>query len=68
MQISAQESRRKKKEYMDKLERQVELLVSENDNYLKRIDSLEETNKNLMSQLSKLQAMVNRQTSNAKRT
>ncbi|XP_031630287.1 cyclic AMP response element-binding protein A isoform X2 [Contarinia nasturtii] len=66
--ISAQESRRKKKEYMDKLERQVELLVSEKDNYLKRIETLEETNSNLMNQLSKLQAMINRQTSNAKRT
>lgn len=53
---------------MDKLERQVELLVSENNNYLKRIETLEETNANLMNQLSKLQTMVNRQATNAKRT
>lgn len=53
---------------MDKLERQVEVLVSENNNYLKRIETLEETNANLMSQLTKLQALINRQTTNAKRT
>lgn len=35
--ISAQESRRKKKEYMDQLERRVEILVSENLDYRKRV-------------------------------
>lgn len=67
-QISAQESRRKKKEYMDKLERQVEVLVSENTTYSKRIETLVETNANLMSQLAKLQALIDRQTSNGKRS
>lgn len=62
MQISAQESRRKKKEYMDKLERQVEILVSENTSFRKKVETLEDTNANLMSQLAKLQALVNRQT------
>lgn len=68
VQISAQESRRKKKEYMDKLERQVEVLVSENTSYSKRIETLEETNANLISQLAKMQALINRQTSNLKKS
>lgn len=62
-QISAQESRRKKKEYMDQLERKVELLVSENSDYRKRVESLEDSNANLMNQLTKLQALLSRQTS-----
>ncbi|KAK9721975.1 Basic region leucine zipper [Popillia japonica] len=56
--ISAQESRRKKKEYMDQLERKVELLVSENNEYKKKIENLEDSNSNLMNQLAKLQAIV----------
>uniref|UniRef100_A0A1B0CJU7 BZIP domain-containing protein n=1 Tax=Lutzomyia longipalpis TaxID=7200 RepID=A0A1B0CJU7_LUTLO len=59
--ISAQESRRKKKEYMDQLERRVEILVSENSEYRKRVENLEGSNANLMSQLTKLQALINRQ-------
>ncbi|KAH8371697.1 hypothetical protein KR093_008559, partial [Drosophila rubida] len=59
-QISAQESRRKKKEYMDQLERRVEILVTENHDYKKRLESLEETNANLLSQLHKLQALVSK--------
>ncbi|GAB0091118.1 Cyclic AMP response element-binding protein A [Sergentomyia squamirostris] len=59
--ISAQESRRKKKEYMDQLERKVEILVSENSDYRKRVESLEGSNANLMNQLVKLQALINRQ-------
>lgn len=58
VQISAQESRRKKKEYMDQLERKVEILVSENNDYRKKIENLEDTNSNLMGQLAKLQAIV----------
>ncbi|XP_060653109.1 LOW QUALITY PROTEIN: cyclic AMP response element-binding protein A [Drosophila nasuta] len=58
--ISAQESRRKKKEYMDQLERRVEILVTENHDYKKRLESLEETNANLLSQLHKLQAVVSK--------
>lgn len=60
IQISAQESRRKKKEYMDQLERRVEILVTENHDYKKRLESLEETNANLLSQLHKLQALVSK--------
>ncbi|XP_055378794.1 cyclic AMP response element-binding protein A [Condylostylus longicornis] len=59
--ISAQESRRKKKEYMDQLERKVEILVSENTDYKKRVESLEESNANLLTQLAKLQSLLNRQ-------
>uniref|UniRef100_A0A1Y1JZ41 BZIP domain-containing protein n=1 Tax=Photinus pyralis TaxID=7054 RepID=A0A1Y1JZ41_PHOPY len=58
--ISAQESRRKKKEYMDQLERKVELLVSENNDYRKKIETLEDSNSSLLSQLAKLQALVAR--------
>lgn len=63
--ISAQESRRKKKEYMDQLERRVEILVSENSDYKKKVDSLEDSNASLLSQLHKLQALINKQ--NAKK-
>lgn len=46
---------------MDKLERQVEILVADNTNYRKRVESLEDTNASLLSQLAKLQTIVNRQ-------
>lgn len=58
--ISAQESRRKKKEYMDALERKVEVLTSENTDYKKKIENLEDSNATLLSQLQKLQALVAR--------
>ncbi|KPJ10565.1 Cyclic AMP response element-binding protein A [Papilio machaon] len=58
--ISAQESRRKKKEYMDQLERKVEILVSENSDYRKRVETLEQKNASLLSQLAALQALVTR--------
>ncbi|KAL0883716.1 hypothetical protein ABMA27_015831 [Loxostege sticticalis] len=58
--ISAQESRRKKKEYMDQLERKVEILVSENSDYRKRVETLEQKNASLLSQLAALQALVAR--------
>ncbi|XP_035791517.1 cyclic AMP response element-binding protein A-like isoform X2 [Anopheles albimanus] len=59
--ISAQESRRKKKEYMDQLERRVEILVSENLDYRKRVESLEDSNQNLMAELAKLRQLIGRQ-------
>lgn len=58
VQISAQESRRKKKEYMDSLERKVEILVSENSEYKKKIVSLEDSNGSLVQQLQKLQKLL----------
>lgn len=60
--ISAQESRRKKKEYMDALERKVEILQSENSEYRKKIENLEDNNDSLLTQLNKLQAIVARAT------
>lgn len=66
VQISAQESRRKKKEYMDALERKVEILTSENNEYKSKIDILEDNNTSLLSQLQKLQAMVARSNSVAR--
>lgn len=56
--ISAQESRRKKKEYMDALEKKVENLQSENSVYRKKIESLEDSNDSLISQLNKLQQLI----------
>lgn len=53
---------------MDKLERQVEVLVSENNNYSKRIETLEDEKANLLGQLTKLQALLKRQTANTKST
>lgn len=47
---------------MDQLERKVEILVSENTDYRKRVDTLEDSNANLLSQLAKLQALLSRQT------
>ncbi|XP_066150446.1 cyclic AMP response element-binding protein A isoform X1 [Euwallacea fornicatus] len=58
--ISAQESRRKKKEYMDQLERKVEILVNENNDFKKTIETLHESNNDLHTKLKKLQAIVAR--------
>lgn len=58
IQISAQESRRKKKEYMDSLERKVEILITENSEYKKKIVNLEENNGSLVQQLQKLQKIL----------
>lgn len=45
---------------MDQLERKVQVLVTENNDYRKKIESLEDSNTSLMSQLAKLQQMVAR--------
>ena len=45
LQISAQESRRKKKEFVDTLERQVEVASQELDEYKKRCQGLEKENR-----------------------
>ncbi|XP_020909945.1 cyclic AMP-responsive element-binding protein 3-like protein 2 isoform X2 [Exaiptasia diaphana] len=57
--ISAQESRRKKKEYMETLEKRVEKCSSENMDLRKKLDGLENTNRSLINQLQKLQSMIN---------
>ncbi|CAH3147328.1 unnamed protein product [Porites lobata] len=56
--ISAQESRRKKKEYMETLEKRVENCASENLDLRKKVDTLETTNRSLISQLQKLQSLI----------
>uniref|UniRef100_A0A3P9J0J8 Cyclic AMP-responsive element-binding protein 3-like protein 2 n=1 Tax=Oryzias latipes TaxID=8090 RepID=A0A3P9J0J8_ORYLA len=56
--ISAQESRRKKKEYMDSLEKKVETCSNENSDLRRKVETLENTNKTLLQQLQSLQAMV----------
>ncbi|KOX71100.1 Cyclic AMP response element-binding protein A [Melipona quadrifasciata] len=57
-QISAQESRRKKKEYMDGLERRVTMLMNENSSYRDRLTALEDTNRELLKELQRLQALL----------
>ncbi|KAK2506073.1 hypothetical protein MC885_012897 [Smutsia gigantea] len=67
--ISAQESRRKKKEYMDSLEKKVEACSTENLELRKKVEVLENTNRRvsleagadggtLLQQLQKLQTVV----------
>ncbi|XP_052241716.1 cyclic AMP-responsive element-binding protein 3-like protein 1 isoform X1 [Dreissena polymorpha] len=56
--ISAQESRRKKKEYLEALEKRVESFSHENSELKKKVDTLENNNRSLMSQLQKLQSLV----------
>lgn len=56
--ISAQESRRKKKEYMDSLERKCENIQEEGRMWKSKCEELENQNKSLMEQLSKLQSQV----------
>ncbi|XP_069752218.1 cyclic AMP-responsive element-binding protein 3-like protein 1 isoform X1 [Narcine bancroftii] len=56
--ISAQESRRKKKEYVDSLEKKVETYTSENNELWKKVETLENANRTLLQQLQKLQALV----------
>ncbi|XP_014671327.1 PREDICTED: cyclic AMP-responsive element-binding protein 3-like protein 2 [Priapulus caudatus] len=64
--ISAQESRRKKKEYVDNLESKCETFSSENLELRKKVESLEHNNQSLLSQLQKLQVMVGRMTHSSK--
>ncbi|XP_050734220.1 cyclic AMP response element-binding protein A-like isoform X1 [Eriocheir sinensis] len=56
--ISAQESRRKKKDYMDALERKVDKLSSENVEYKRRIEMLQTSNSQLLVELQQLQCLV----------
>ncbi len=58
LQISAQESRRKKKEFVDTLERQVELASHELGECKRRCQALEKENANLVAQLERLRDAV----------
>jgi hypothetical protein len=53
--ISAQESRRKRKNYVDTLEKNFDCCKTENKELKKRLEDLELNNKNLMTQLQKIQ-------------
>ncbi|CAG0880384.1 unnamed protein product [Cyprideis torosa] len=56
--ISAQESRRKKKEYMDSLERKVEILSEDNALLQERIEALETDNAEKSEQLETMRKIV----------
>ncbi|XP_005088980.2 cyclic AMP-responsive element-binding protein 3-like protein 1 [Aplysia californica] len=58
--ISAQESRRKKKEYLEALEKRVEAYNHENNDLKKKVESLENNNRSLLGQLQKLQSLVSK--------
>ncbi|XP_030013397.1 cyclic AMP-responsive element-binding protein 3-like protein 1 isoform X2 [Sphaeramia orbicularis] len=56
--ISAQESRRKKKEYVECLEKKVEGYTSENGDLWRKVENLETANRSLLQQLQKLQSLI----------
>ena len=58
MQISAQESRRKKKEYLDLLERKYEAIQEERNCWMRKCEELESQNKELQNQLSELKSQM----------
>lgn len=60
--ISAQDSRKRKKEYVDGLEERVKQCTEENQTLLKRIKLLQNQNHNLMSQMKKLQTLLTKGT------
>lgn len=60
--ISAQDSRKRKKEYVDGLEERVRQCTEDNQTLLKRIKMLQTQNQNLVSQMKKLQALLSKGT------
>ncbi|XP_063215597.1 cyclic AMP-responsive element-binding protein 3-like protein 4 isoform X1 [Bacillus rossius redtenbacheri] len=58
--ISAQDSRKRKKEYIDGLEDRVKQCTDENTHLMKRIKVLQMQNQSLTAQLRRLQAIVGR--------
>lgn len=63
--ISAQDSRKRKRVYMDGLEDRVKQCADENVSLQKRIRLLETENKSLLSQLKRLQNMLTGQSGNS---
>jgi cyclic AMP-responsive element-binding protein 3 len=61
--ISAQDSRKRKKEYIDGLEERVKQCSEENQHLMKKIKILQSQNHDLMSQMKKLQMLLSRSTS-----
>lgn len=60
--ISAQDSRKRKKEYIDGLEERVKQCSDENVSLIKRIKVLQTQNHDLMSKMKKLQTLLSRNT------
>uniref|UniRef100_A0A1Q3FK87 Putative bzip transcription factor n=1 Tax=Culex tarsalis TaxID=7177 RepID=A0A1Q3FK87_CULTA len=60
--ISAQDSRKRKKEYVDGLEERVKQCTEENQTLLKRIKILQSQNHDLMSQMKKIQSLLTKGT------
>lgn len=56
--ISAQDSRKRKKEYVDGLEERVKKSTDENQTLLKRIKLLQSQNQNLINQMKKMQSLL----------
>jgi len=56
--VSAQDSRKRKKEYLDSMEDRVRQCTEENDELHKRIEQLESQNKTLASQLKRLHQII----------
>uniref|UniRef100_A0A0A9WPS8 Cyclic AMP-responsive element-binding protein 3-like protein 4 n=1 Tax=Lygus hesperus TaxID=30085 RepID=A0A0A9WPS8_LYGHE len=62
--ISAQDSRKRKKEYVDGLEDRVKQCTAENANLLKKMRALQNENQSLSAQLRRLQAVIARSGNN----
>lgn len=60
--ISAQDSRKRKKEYVDGLEERVKQCTDENQTLIKRLKLLQSQHNNLTNQVKKLQAMLTKGT------
>ncbi|XP_066584576.1 cyclic AMP-responsive element-binding protein 3-like protein 1 [Prorops nasuta] len=66
--ISAQDSRKRKKEYVDGLEDRVKQCTEENMTLLKRIKALQSQNQSLAGQLKRLQALLQKGNKSAQPT
>jgi len=58
--MSAQESRRKKKDYLDLLEKKLEISNQENGQLKKQLESLQSDNRSMQTQINKLQSLANK--------